>query len=457
MADIAREVGIMSGENRWRLLDGGTLDAEYKVFRAGDIVYGVCGNYRKFHEIRAAVQTLCPGTLEAAMSIAREVLAGFTADKWVSVSAMRFEDGRVRVVSYSHGTDYIGEGETPDRNIAIAGSGETEAVPLIREFYGARPDAILSERIAAHKYIYACAARKNSQVSALPLLFTVAADGIGEHGDILDSGTTFRRVLNVASDNTFHASTALNNQGSLVGFSKNTFSYSATATSITWSWGAFSIYLPDGTAISVSAGSAAAFTGLSASHSYHFGLYVTLSGPTVHVALSTQTSGTAKETVQNITQIFQADGNVAVSVDAIANTPASGTGGGSGGSDSCFSPNTKVKTKRGDVPIVDVVPGDLVLTARGTWCPVERVTTKTYSGPALDMGGGEIVTPRHEFLVSGKWQHAGELGRYTEVEYAGTIHNIHVLTAPEDDPAAADTEHSYTLANGVKAHNFNPT
>lgn len=456
MADNSREVGIMSGENRWLLRDGsGTLAADYKVFRAGDIVYGCTGNYRKIVEIRARLQTHQPRTLRDALDIVREVLTGLSPEIQVHCIAMRFERGRVRVAYFEHGPEHIGESEAPERYVTVGGTGETEAIPLIAEFLRTKPDATLSERIAAHKYIYERAARNNSCIGT-PAIYTVSANGIEAHSDILDTGTTFRRVSNVASDNTFHASTVFNNQGSLVGFSKNAFSYSATTTSITWSWSAFSIYMPDGSVVSVSAGSAAAFTGLSASHSYHFGLYVTLSGPTVHVALSTQSSGTAKETVQNITQIFQADGNVAVNVDAVASTPASGSGGGGGGSDSCFSPNTKIKTQRGDVPIVEVVPGDFVLTARGTWRAVERVTTKPYSGPALDIGGGEIVTPRHEFLVHGKWQHAGELG-YHQVEYSGTIHNIHVLTAPDDDTTAADTEHSYTLANGVRAHNFNPT
>jgi hypothetical protein len=272
--------------------------------------------------------------------------------------------------------------------------------------------------------------------------------------EIVD-GTTFRRLANVNADNTLHVSTPLNKQGSLVSFPKNAFSYTSTTTSITWSWTAFSIYLPDGTSISVPSGSAAAFTGLSASHTYHFGIYVTVSGPTVHIDKSTQSSGTAKETLSIIVGTFQGDGNVAVNIDAQASTPASGSGGGGGGADSCFSPNTKIKTKRGDVAIVDVVPGDLVLTARGTWCEVETVTSRNYDGEALNMGNEEIVTPRHEFRTADGWKHVGDLCRYPWVWYTGTIHNLHLKT--QDDPTAEDTEHSYTLCNGVQAHNFNPT
>jgi hypothetical protein len=517
IAELASpECGILSGENRYKsLVDGHYEDREHKVFITGKYALGLVGNYGVSRRLRAAITTYPSFTalLDDLVQFLRPCRNA--PPDTIAALAMGFDEqaGKVRLVTLNGESPNIEERFLPvDMTFCGSGAGAWAAsdyITLARSRGESGPEM--------HVRCYQAVAEREESCSPNSLVALVTRDGVVIHNDdkftgylkagasaidlasgihlnkvldnladgtyakplstrvssgkplidfsegihlnkILDNvddGSTFKRLANVNTDNSLHVSTPLNHQGSLVGFSKNTFSYSATATSITWSWGAFSIYLPDGTVISVSAGSASAFTGLSASHSYHFGLYVTLSGPTVHVTMSTQSSGTAKETVQNITQIFQADGNVAVNVDAIANTPASGSGGGGGGTDSCFSPNTNIRTKRGDVAIVDILSGDLVLTARGTWCEVETVTSRNYDGEALDMGNAETVTPRHEFLTENGWKHVGELGRYPWIWYTGTIHNLHLKT--QDDPAALLTEHSYTLANGIVAHNFNPT
>jgi hypothetical protein len=45
------------------------------------------------------------------------------------------------------------------------------------------------------------------------------------------------------------------------------------------------------------------------------------------------------------------------------------------------------------------------------------------------------------------------LDKFPMVQYEGTIHNIHVETEADDDGTEPDTEHSYTLSNGLVVHN----
>jgi hypothetical protein len=200
------------------------------------------------------------------------------------------------------------------------------------------------------------------------------------------------------------------------------------------------------------------FTGLTASTTYNFTPYVTLNGngtATVNIF----GTGTSVPTLAQQVQIVNGDGNVpcSASIFVTAATPASGTGGGTGGGGihSCFSPNTKIKTQRGDVAIIDLIAGeDKVLTARGTWKAVLQVTLRQYIGPMLDMGEEEFSTLGHPVLIDSKWIRMDELGKFPSVKYAGTIHNIHVHCDLDDDGVDADTEHSYTLANGLMVHNM---
>lgn len=143
------------------------------------------------------------------------------------------------------------------------------------------------------------------------------------------------------------------------------------------------------------------------------------------------------------------------------NTPSTGTGGGgqggsgsgSGGGHTCFSPDTKIKTSRGPVAIADVRIYDFVLTARGTWKRVVAITAIPFSGEALRMPCGGLVTKDHLFRDGAHWVTAEGLGLFTPVPYDGTIHNLHVETTPDDDAGSLDTEHSFTLASGLTAHN----
>ncbi len=280
------------------------------------------------------------------------------------------------------------------------------------------------------------------------------------------------------------SSNTLVGQGSIATVSDYALSYAATTTTITWSWSAFNVYCPNGTTytIAASTGTATAhslptsgtiqtsvsnapieYTGLTASHTYNFTPFVTLNADgtgTVNILWTNASMPTLAQQAQ------VANGDTSVpcssSIFVTAATPASGTGGGGGGggTPTCFSPNTRVKTQRGDVRIDELRPKqDYVLTARGTWKRITYVTTKDWHEEMMDMGNGEYTTPGHHFLdesdAAKPWKPVKEFMQFPRVAYHGTIHNVHVDC--DDDGSAADTEHSFTLANGCVVHNFLPT
>lgn len=149
----------------------------------------------------------------------------------------------------------------------------------------------------------------------------------------------------------------------------------------------------------------------------------------------------------------------------IATTTATGTGGGTAGGSTgggsfgggntppqgCFSGNTKIKTKRGDVAFSDLKVGDLVLTARKTWKPISKIAVhENWSGLVHDLGNEEMITSNHPVLAEGKWKAAGNVfgaWRFSNQ----TVFNLEVDAT--DDIHGAETEHSFTLSNGLVAHN----
>ena len=149
-----------------------------------------------------------------------------------------------------------------------------------------------------------------------------------------------------------------------------------------------------------------------------------------------------------------------------ASTPASGTGGGSAGGSTgggsfgggstppqgCFSGNTQIKTQRGDIPFSDLKVGDFVLTARKTWKPISKIAVhENWSGLVHDLGQGEMITSNHPILVEGKWTVAGTVFGAWSLSNQ-TVFNLEVDAT--DDIHDAETEHSFTLSNGLVAHNF---
>lgn len=131
------------------------------------------------------------------------------------------------------------------------------------------------------------------------------------------------------------------------------------------------------------------------------------------------------------------------------NAPASGgTGGGGVGGATCFSGNTRLICEGRYRSFDELKPGNYVMTASRTWRPIRQVVMTAYEGPILNMGKGELVKPRHRFLVGGEWTEAKDIGlNWQEVPFKGIVYNLSVDTEDED-------EQSYTLANGLVAHNF---
>jgi hypothetical protein len=164
-------------------------------------------------------------------------------------------------------------------------------------------------------------------------------------------------------------------------------------------------------------------------------------------AVTYQSSNTALTLISNDARV--PFGNITTAIGG------GGIGGG-GAPGTCFSSNTKVKTQRGNVPFSELEAGDFVLTARGTWRRILYVVTSEYAGVMLEMPNSELVTPGHRFLFEGKWIRADELQLFpTTVDYDGLIHNLSIEGS--DDGSQADTERSYTLANGHVVHNIMPT
>jgi hypothetical protein len=152
----------------------------------------------------------------------------------------------------------------------------------------------------------------------------------------------------------------------------------------------------------------------------------------------------------NQLEVYQNDGRVFFGVI----TTASG-GGGTGGGGTCFSPNTKIKTQRGDVAFSDIRENDLALTAKGTWRRILLVKcSEQIARPMLDMGASELVTFGHLFKSHESWMPAKELGIFASTVYTGLVANLCIETAEDDDGSTLDTEHSYTLANGYEVHNM---
>lgn len=166
------------------------------------------------------------------------------------------------------------------------------------------------------------------------------------------------------------------------------------------------------------------------------------------IAWTQPSSGAAQQ--QNL------QGFVPLSTGAIAvATTSGGTGGGNssgGATPSCFSGNTLVVTKSGNRRFDELTTDDEVLTAGKTWKRIKEILVHDYDGLAHNLGESEFVTPDH-LILSGKWRAASDVFERWQ-PFSGRVYNLIVDT----DEAAenildATTERSYTLTNGVIAHN----
>lgn len=152
-------------------------------------------------------------------------------------------------------------------------------------------------------------------------------------------------------------------------------------------------------------------------------------------------------------------GNVPLTSGSVSATPTSGGSGGGGGvgggggGGGCFSPNTLVKTRRGEVRFDELRPEDMVLTANGTWRGIAKILTHDWTRPMLDMGHAELITYKHHVLQDGEWI-AGVNVFGQSRDYQGHVWNLEVDTEePEGLGFSPYTERSYTLGNGWIVHN----
>lgn len=184
----------------------------------------------------------------------------------------------------------------------------------------------------------------------------------------------------------------------------NSFSYTSNTNSVTITWPAITVYLSDGTTVSISSGSQA-ITGLSSSTTYKVYPYVADSGGTSGT-ISFVTGGSGSPTAA-----FPSGGSAAAAASMYgrANIPmgsflvatvASGSGGGGGGGSGwCLHPSSMVTSEAGLVRADTLKPGGRLATPEG-WSPIVAIQRKRASHwIGLHCNGSDqpslIVTPTH--------------------------------------------------------------
>jgi hypothetical protein len=164
-----------------------------------------------------------------------------------------------------------------------------------------------------------------------------------------------------------------------------------------------------------------------------------------------------KGTTYLTAQAASVQGMVPLTNGAISATPSGGTGGSGGsggdGGGGCFSPNTRVRTQRGEVRFDELTLDDSVLTAAGTWRRIAKLLIHDWTSPMLDMGDGELITYKHSVLDGHTWERGCTLFGGSQL-YCGQVWNLETdVDEPDEIGQSPYTEHSYTLANGHVVHN----
>lgn len=140
----------------------------------------------------------------------------------------------------------------------------------------------------------------------------------------------------------------------------------------------------------------------------------------------------------------------------------------------CFQGDTLITTARGDIPIRDVVAGDLVLTRQG----FQKVLEKKYNGieevieKNIIFVNGESArisaTYNHNFNVNGKWKQYGKLEKgdmlfTVSAPLSAPIASLVISSVEEISRHKTDVYdlwvdgvHEY-FANGILVHNCDPT
>lgn len=237
----------------------------------------------------------------------------------------------------------------------------------------------------------------------------------------------------------------LNAQGAIVASPSDASSYTSTSSSITWSWSSFPVYFPDGSTGTVASGSQT-FSGLSATTTYYFEMYVVKSSLTLTVVLSDQSGGTAPSSLQFQAQTVAGDGHIPVWIDRTGATVGGGSGGGAGGGGTCFSGDTKIETDSGFVRMDELPEGFNVSNLTG----IHRAKLIVHTGsgePMRVMPDSALVTEAHLFQrEDGSWSPASEIFSEKAPSATRTVYDVHVITENPEDM-------HYILSNGYIAHN----
>ncbi len=191
------------------------------------------------------------------------------------------------------------------------------------------------------------------------------------------------------------------------------FSYSSTTTTMTISWTSFTVYRADLSAITISAGSVAV-TGLSAGTGYRVYPYmIDGGGSTGTVTFAAVASGVGSPGIcyTGVNALAAATmfsrGNIPLYTFQIF-TPASGSGGGTGGGNTCLHPDQEI----GFGLARDLQVGSLVPTPSGLRPVVrlERRPASRWFRILVSTGHSLCVTPKHRFfLATGTERTADEL------------------------------------------------
>lgn len=214
---------------------------------------------------------------------------------------------------------------------------------------------------------------------------------------------TFRGVVDLSLN------TPLGTTGAIPPILSGSLTYTATTTSITWTWTSLTLLRPDGTTTAIPNGSVV-ITGLTANTHYVFYPYYDeqlkqlLFVPGFNGVGSSSMGAIAQTSANNgATNVATMSYHVPLSIGGVpAATPASGTGGGGGGGTGiCLRSRMNVETRRGIVRMGDVRIGDELKCPEG-WTRVNHVQHVEHSvfiRVVLESGDVVEVTPTHPFDI----------------------------------------------------------
>lgn len=253
-----------------------------------------------------------------------------------------------------------------------------------------------------------------------------------------------------------------------VGFS---WSCDGTGTQLTISWSAFTVYRPDGTTTSISAGPQVV-TGLAAGTAYGIYPYIAEGATTVSFATGFTSShgspaiaywsGTATASAPAAQKSYSF-GNIPLQSFVVS---MSASGGGGGDQLGCPSEDSEVETvNRGVVRAGELTADDLLRTPTGT-APILSIERRPRSRWVRVRLSGAVtyettVTPEHVFYAAGGMVRAHELKLGALVTADGGVAEVRSLELLSDSAdsivLALPEPHLYfERRGGAIAHNGNP-